>query len=215
MADDTPSEDEAAVEAETADARSRGRKSRTPATALDENATQMLARLAGRARRRDHRARRDLRRRGGAGAPRRVAPDGAVLQGRARLRLPLVHQRHRLDAHADDRRRGLRRHVHSRAAEGDHLRRRRLHRPLPGVRDRRVHHGHASARRAEGRRRATTRRVSSRGTRCTRAPTGTSAKRGRCSASSSPTIPRCVTSISRSSSRVTRCARTSRSSPAK
>ena len=54
----------------------------------------------------------------------RVRPDAwrrtrAGLQGAARLRLPLVHRRHRLDAHARGRRRRLGRHVHARAAEGD------------------------------------------------------------------------------------------------
>ena len=68
---------------------------------------------------------------------------------------------------------------------------------------------------AQDRRRRRTTRTSSRGCRCIPAPTGTSARRGRCSASCSTATRACVTSTCRPSSKAIRCARTSRCSRAR
>ena len=59
----------------------------------------------------------------------------------------------------------------------------------------------------------TTRRRSRRGPGSTPEPTGTSARRGRCSASRSSATPACATSTCPATSRASRCARTSRCSP--
>ena len=84
----------------------------------------------------------------------------------------------------DGRRRRFGRHVGAGAAEGDDVRRRRVGGPLPGVRVRRVDASARARAHVQDRRRRRRRRTPSRGCRCTPAPTGTSARRGRCTASS-------------------------------
>ena len=135
-----------------------------------------------------------------------------VAKDAARLRLPLVHRRHRLEPAP---------------REGDEdaaaTRRRRCSRPrsptappAPTGRFQVFAHVQSTARhwgvtlKADVDERRAARR--SRGCRCTRAPTGTSASAGRCTASCSTATPRCATSTSRRSSRGTRCARTTRCS---
>ena len=141
----------------------------------------------------------------------RLARRGRGRQGRARVRLPLVHLRHRLDARAQGGwRRRRRRHVVAGAADRDHLRRRRLRGPLPGVRARAVDARGTGASRSRptstsesllvavvgagvpGRRLARARVLGDVRLRVRRPP------------------ERCATSTSRRSSRGTRCARTSR-----
>ena len=72
----------------------------------------------------------------------------------------------------------------------------------------------ARRRHAQGRRPRRRPARSDRGCRSTPAPTGTSARPGRCSASTSSATPTCATSTCPATSRATRCARTSRCSPA-